>query len=66
VNLKGNQRPDFYYVNSRFISENVDVEPTKGGIWYSIAVSKIKENLDAWRDVLGDPGPIADKKSIQQ
>jgi len=56
VNLKGNQRPEFYVVPSEFVASHVYEEETKSGIWYSFDRSDVKPGSEGW-EVFGNPGP---------
>jgi len=57
VNLKGNDRPEYYVVGSGFVSDHVCVQETKGGIWYSFSRNDAKPYLEGWDKAFGNPGP---------
>ena len=45
VNLKENQKPDFYIVESTIVAKNIDVSHSKNGHWYSFKRNdKYKDN----------------------
>ncbi len=46
VNFKSNQKPDFYIVESSIVSQNVDVNHSKSGHWYSF--QRDEKYKDKW------------------
>ena len=46
VNLKKNERPDFYIVDSGTVAKKMSIERTKSGIWY--AFGRDERYKDRW------------------
>jgi len=59
VNLKGNERPDYYVVPSEIVAAKVWVDKHEKGDFHSFPPEwgDIEPYLGGWDKVLGDPGP---------
>lgn len=56
VNLKEKDRPEYYIVKSEFVADNVCVQPTKSGTWYSFGRTDAIPYLEGWDAAFGDTG----------
>ncbi len=52
VNLRGNDRPEYYVVKSEFVAKHVGVE----GTWYWFGRTDALPYLEGWDAAFGDPG----------
>jgi hypothetical protein len=62
VNLKGNNRPEYYVVKSEFVADHVDIYETKKGPWYSFGSSDAMPYLEGWDAIFGKPGQASEQQ----
>jgi len=60
VNIRGENRPDYFVVPSQEVARIHRVDPAKtGSIWYSVHQSDMPDYAEAWSKVFGDPAALS-------